>query len=498
MDGCLEFFGREDSQVKIRGFRVGLTHIEFELQNLAEVEEAAVVAYKDRRGDDILAAYVVLAEDTSSSTRIIRKKLAMKLPEYMIPSAFHILDKLPRTPTGKVSLSELPLKIQAQQDNKKGFVAPRDEVEIKLAGIWSSILGYEKISIADDFFDLGGQSLLAMRLFLEIDREFGRKLPISSLFRASTVQEMAELIRSEKPFANMSFLVPVQAQGSKPPFYCVSPLGIDVLAYRDLALQMGSDQPFYALFSQGQYLDASRMRRVEANAKKYLEEIREIQNSGPYYLGGFSGGGMVALEMAHQLIAQGEDVPVVILLEAYGPEYPQDPSFLLGLTYSVLNSLTRIRRVLMDVIPWAKGHFEVLTGLDWPGKVAYIRYKGQVRANQIGRAVGRNVKRVFSPFSAKVDPVLETKVETRDGYKVPPYPGRVVLFRAENQPFDFHYDPLLGWGDILTGAFEIHEVPGLHDSILFGPRVSVLAEKLANSLSGIYEPNDSAQWDEHD
>jgi hypothetical protein len=232
------------------------------------------------------------------------------------------------------------------------------------------------------------------------------------------------------------------------------------------------------------------MRKVEASAQRYIEEIKNIQEKGPYFLGGFSGGGMVALEMAHQLIDQGEEVPVVVLLEAYGPDYPMDPTYLMGVLYSVLNIFVRIRRVILDFFPWITGHTRIFVGLDWPGKVAYIRYKSQGRISQIWLKFRRIIGRALSFSAEKRDPDPEAKIETKDGYSTPRFTGRVVLFRAEDQPVDFNYDPLLGWGEILMGEFEVHEVPGLHDSILFGPRVAVLAEKLSNSLRGIQQSDD--------
>ncbi|HYN80431.1 MAG TPA: AMP-binding protein, partial [Gemmatimonadaceae bacterium] len=275
-DGDIEYLGRIDQQVKIRGFRIELGEIEVALLQHPAIEQVVVVAREDEPGDKRLVAYVVAQEGPAPTVSEIisrmkgkvpqhlmadadvqkaplpdvselRGFLKEKLPEYMVPSAFVMLHELPLTPNGKVDRRALPVPDQERPELERAFLAPRDTLELQLTKMWEKVLGVEPIGVKDNFFDLGGHSLLAVRLFAQIEKSFGRNLPLATLFQAPTIEQLADILRQQGWTSRWSSLVPIQPGGSKPPFYCMHAGGGQVFFYRDLAHRLGPDQPFYGL-----------------------------------------------------------------------------------------------------------------------------------------------------------------------------------------------------------------------------------------------------------
>ncbi len=319
-DGSLEFLGRVDRQVKIRGLRIELGEIEAALGAHPSVRDCAVVA-RPEAGGRRLVAYVVprrggedLHQDLGSD---LRSSLRERLPDYMVPAAILFLEALPITPTGKVDRSAL-LQMGGEETADRPRVEPRDALELRLAKIWEEVLGVPRVGIRDDFFELGGHSLLAVRLTARIEQELGKALPLTALFEGGTVEKMAALIRDGET-GTASALVPIQANGTLPPFFCVHPAGGDVLGYAALARHLGPDQPFYGLQSAG--LTGGRpLSDVAEMAAAYLEEVLRVQPRGPYRIGGWSLGGLIAFEMARQLRERGEEVALLAILDG-APEY---------------------------------------------------------------------------------------------------------------------------------------------------------------------------------
>jgi acyl carrier protein len=324
-DGNIEFLGRVDHQVKIRGFRIELGEIEALLGQHPSVREAVVVAREDAPSEKRLVAYVVGHEEQPTSVGELRSFLKEKLPGYMMPSAFVLLDELPLTPSGKVDRRALPAPEQTRTEQNGAFVAPRDELELRLAEMWEKVLGVQPVGVTDNFFDLGGHSLLAVRLFAQIEKVFGKNLPLATLFQAPTVEQLTPIVREQDSSASWSSLVAVQPEGSKPPFFGVHGALANVLMFRGLAHHLGPDQPVYGLQAQGLDGKHEPHTRVEEMAAHYIAEIRTVQSEGPYYLGGVSFGGLVAFEMAQQLHARGERVA---LLALFNTDFPGQPKYM--------------------------------------------------------------------------------------------------------------------------------------------------------------------------
>ena len=321
-DGCLIHVGRKDFRRKIRGIRIEIEEVEAALHLHPDVQEVAVVDSTVTELEDIrLVAYVVIKPDSPVLTTELREFLAHHLPDYMIPSAFMFLKALPLSANGKIDRKMLPSFDQRRPALSNSLIDPRSDLEFLLKETWEKVLNVHPIGMQDSFFDLGGQSMLAIRLVASIEKTIGKTLPPSSLFQAPTIELLAELLRKNERSEDWSCLIPIQPRGTRPPFFWVH--GDNSNAY--LPRFLGSAQPVYALEHQSQNGKAALYVTVESIAAHYLREIYSVQPKGPYFLGGYSFGGTVALEMATQIVRQGEEVSLLVLLDP--PDPGDDGSF---------------------------------------------------------------------------------------------------------------------------------------------------------------------------
>ena len=474
-DGQIEFLGRADQQVKIRGFRIELGEIEAVLSQHQQVREAIVVAQETTAGQQQLVGYVVAEGVEELSTSELRRHLGEKLPEYMIPSVFVQLAELPLTPNGKVDRRALPEPALNGRGREPDYLAPRNLVELRLTQIWQEVLGHAPVGVTDNFFTLGGHSLLAVRLLAGIQEQFGRKLPLAALFQGATVEEMARLLNLEDESAHRSSLVGIQPSGSKPAFFCVHPAGGNVFCYFDLAHHLGPEQPFFGLQAQG--LNGEPLQtRVEEMASRYIEELRAVQPEGPYLLGGWSVGGVIAFEMARQLEAEGQGVALLGLFDSITPDAAQASAELtetdllfsfaqhLGLTTAFLSdSLEHLLQATAD---------EQLGAIMEQAKAAYLLPPG-IRLC--------DAQRLWKVFKSNVYAVRN--------YRPQAYAGRLTLFRAGERPLTAQEknDPTAGWGVLATGGVEVQTMPGDHFTLLREPHVRALAEGLGAFINQLTE-----------
>jgi len=301
--------------VKIRGFRIELGEIEAVLEKHPGVAQAVVTA-REVNGEKRLAAYIVALPNTVTAGEL-RRYLKDMLPEYMMPADFVFLKSFPLTPNGKVDRRALPAPAPSDPRESEGFVAARDEFETRMVSLWEHVLSKRPIGVRDNFFELGGHSLLAVRLTSRIEKQFGKKLTITALIQAPTVESLVSLLRGG--YSSSSPLVPLQTAGSKPIFFFVHGLGGTVMRFHELARHMVPDQPFYCFQAQGMDGKLPCLDRVEDMAALYLEHLRAVQPQGPYFLGGYSFGGLVALEMARRLVERQEEVRALTLVDTYLP-----------------------------------------------------------------------------------------------------------------------------------------------------------------------------------
>jgi amino acid adenylation domain-containing protein len=316
-NGDIEYLGRIDLQVKIRGFRIELGEIEAALRQHPEVREAVVVL-DEREKDKRLVGYIVPGSSTPSTAEL-RAFLGEKLPDYMLPSVFVVLNAVPLTANGKLDRKALPApKTDAYATG--GYEPPQGEIETKLAAIWAEVLKLDRVGRYDNFFEMGGDSLRAYRLFVKIVAAFPECQPsLAVLMKAPTVEQFACSLRGGQ--ADWSCLVAVREGNERPPFFCVPGAGGNVLSLRDLAMALPPDQPFYCLQARGLDGHSAPFSSVEETAGYYIEQIRRVQSHGPYYLGGGCYGGLVAFEMARSLRSQRETVNLVALIDTTNFSY---------------------------------------------------------------------------------------------------------------------------------------------------------------------------------
>lgn len=481
-DGNVEHLGRADRQVKIRGFRIEPGEIESTLTSHPDVSEAAVIAHQNELGETTLIAYVVT--DQTITTSSLRQYVAQKLPVYMVPSAFVALDALPLTPNRKLDRRALPIPNQLRGAPVEPQAKPRSEAEHALVEIWKEVLSLDHVGIHENFFDLGGHSLMAVRLFAVMEKQFGKHLPLATLFQAPTIAQLAELLEADKSI-KCSSLVPLQTRGTRPPFFCMHAVGGNVLEYYDLTRHLSADQPFYAFQSRG--LDGAETphTRIEDMAAHYVKEMRDLQPVGPYFIGGYSLGGTIAFEMARQLKAQGQEIGLLALLDSYPVGYGK-------MSRRGDVSMNRARRFVRRV----KAHFSNIRGLSFRDRIDYLIDKSQYLPVEVRSLIWRTVYRSYRSLGQDVPTVLRDVEEfnwmAAHEYVPHFYDGRITLFWASSD-LRAKFDLIEGWQALARGGMEIHEVPGTHLDMIKEPHVADLAKKLDECLLEAQGPKRIAQ-----
>lgn len=341
---------------------------------------------------------------------------------------------------------------------------PNESIEQTLTALWCGLLGREAIDPLDNFFELGGDSLLAVRLMSEVERLFGRKLPLVWLFQEPTIQRLADVLRSADQPAQC--LVPIRpaAAGSRRPLFCVHPAGGTVFCYRELARHLPDDLPVYGLQARGIDGREPPRARLEEMGADYAAEIRSVQPAGPYLLLGWSLGGLIAFETARQLAEAGEPIGLLAVIDA-GMVRP-DQKF----------SEDDFLPMLMQLFPHEyRPDLEDLQGLSAAQQLDFFR----VRAEQAQLVGGGDSpiqdQHVFQVFQANMSALLE--------YQPRPYGGKLTLFRAAQLATPLHREPALGWLPWALGGVEEHPLEGEHVNLFRPPYVSSLAAKLEVLLS---------------
>ena len=453
--GDVEYLGRIDNQVKIRGFRIALGEIEAAISEFPSVRQVVVAAREDIPGDKRLVAYLVPEDVEKFVTAELCFFLKRKLPEYMIPVVFVFLDTLPLSTNGKVDRQALRVPDRADCTLAPGFVAPRDDSEIRLAKIWGEVLNIRNIGIQHNLFELGAHSLLVARLLGRIEREFGRKLTFTAVLGAPTIEQLAALLRDAQGPNQFTELVPIQPAGSKPPLFCI---GVSIGAgffYRPLSTHLGTDQPVI-----GVQLDPSivgQLREpatVEELADYMVRAIRKQQPQGPYFLGGFCENAISAYETARQLLKQGQQVALLAIFEARNPAYYRTAA-IAALLWQCVRSHIHLKGSRLHLAEFAK---ELRRKLRRHREICI-----EMRASRSNRQA-TVLDRLFSVAQKK--------------YRPGPYPGRVALFRS----YTNSDEALSGWSGVLRGSVELYDVSGTHMGMFFEPHVKDLASQLASSI----------------
>ncbi|BAY73763.1 amino acid adenylation domain-containing protein [Nostoc linckia NIES-25] len=466
-DGNLEYLGRHDEQVKIRGFRVELGEIASVITQHADVQDSVVIAVNDAEENQRLIAYIVT--DKQDITTQLLLYLQQKLPNYMLPSAFVVLDALPLTPNGKVDKRSLPIDEVTRTNTTKTLIAPRNFTELSLVKLWENLLNTSPIGVTDNFFNLGGHSFLAVRLMAQIQDRFGHNLSLSTLFENPTIEKLAAIVSQPFRESSNSPVVVINSSDSKLPFFCIHGAGGGINHYINLSRRLGEDYPFYAL-EHNPDTEEPEIISVEETATYYLQEIRKIQPNGPYLLGGHCYGGVLAFEMAQQLQRQGERVDLLVVIDAIlsetriEPTKDDDAKFLLRMAESIKTDSN------IDFLV----SFEELRDLSLNEQLDLINQKAKFIFTDTEI---KDFLRYYKLFKAHVQAMRD--------YVPLVYPHSMTLFRAKEEIIhdfespEFHTDdPLLGWGKCSRQPIKVIEVPGDHFSIFVEPHIQELAKNL--------------------
>ena len=479
-DGELEFLGRLDQQVKIRGFRIELDEIETVLAQHPAVKACAVAAPADSEGGRRLAACVVAASTPPPAVAELRRHLAAKLPDYMVPATFAFRAALPLDPNGKVDRRALAAAEWTRPDPAGGIVAPRDDLERRLVEIWEDILEISPVGVTGKFFELGGHSLLAVRLLARIEKQFGRKLPLAMIFQAPTIEAFAAIMRGQATPPADSSLVEIRGEGREPPLYLVHGAGGGMFwGYSNLVRHLRADQPLYAFKSRG--LDGrEEWPTIRELAAHYVADLRAFQPAGPYYLGGYCFGGNVAHEMACQLQAAGAEVGLLVLLNCAPPHgsYGRGrPTPLWVARY--LRNLAVLLANFLRAKPETRREY-----LLWRWKNLRKRFAAAAKAGAAGPQ-GLEVENLIDLAACAPDQrrLWEAHIRALCAHRTGRFDGPVRLFRTDVHQRYCSFDPDCGWREFLPNGVEVSIVPGAHESILEEPHVAALGAALRDGLA---------------
>lgn len=487
-NGNIEFAGRQDTQIKIRGYRLELGEIEATLAQAPGVQECAVlprtIMGQGQTGNTELIAFTAVSTPDTVTSEQLRQFLADKLPAYMIPGFIITLDKLPLTPSGKIDRQRLLTWQTDVSHTSREFIAPRDMLEFQLAQVWEELLQVRPIGVRDDFFThLGGHSLLTIRLLSRIQERFGANVPLFQLYQNSTIESQVKFLKMQ----NMAFeeqetaplntpLVAIQPHGTNPPFFCIHPLDGNVTCYIDLAAQLHPDQPFYGVQSPMLYQEQTTLTSIEEMAACYIKAIRTVQETGPYHLGGWSLGGLLAFEVARQFQDQGEAVDLLAIFDRSAP---------ISANHTGAIDEAQLLQVLSEKLSDFLGQAVVID----PDAFIHLELEEQLTYLQTLLETAAD----YTPSSAELWQLkrflLLQKPHLRASRQYKPantYALPLTLFRASEREMSAETETL-GWHELVTDSIQIHVVPGSHHTMIRPPYVSGLGEQLQACLDMTYQ-----------
>ncbi|RZK59633.1 MAG: non-ribosomal peptide synthetase, partial [Hymenobacter sp.] len=457
--GEIQCLGRLDQQLKMRGYRIEPGEIEHALLALDNVREAVIGTYERHPGDERLVAYVVLAHPAlgpldKACTSRWQKALLSQLPAYMVPGDFVALPALPLTLNGKLDRKALPLPSGHAAEQAALPTAPRTANEKLVATIWQACLGVAQVDVLDDFFQLGGHSLIAVQVMARLAQETGQRLPLATLFEHPTVEKLAALLDQDAKPAPWSSLVPIKPQGTKTPLYIVHGAGLNVLIFKAMSSKMAPDQPVYGLQAKGLDGVQEPCESVEDMAAHYIEAIVGANPTGPYALAGYSYGGIVAFEMARQLTAVGKQVTFLGLFDTYAEEteYSDPP-----LHRRIKKGAFLLKRLLYNLVVMKNHPREALRLKIQSIKRATIERLRHSPAEQYELVSGHSYK------LGKANELAQRK------FRLQPQHTTVHVFRCTERLYYLEDATHLGWTKFALGSVKTYDFPGNHFQMFAPP-----------------------------
>ncbi|RYD54191.1 MAG: non-ribosomal peptide synthetase, partial [Verrucomicrobiaceae bacterium] len=470
-DGTIEFIGRRDHQVKVRGFRIEPGEIETVLASHPEVRQAKVAVRGDTAETKRILAWAILEQGSLLDSSKLDAWLSARLPAFLQPDGVMIIDAFAVTANGKIDLAALPDPAKPTGEARH-FSPPEGEIELRLAAIWIELLGTSEIGREDDFFALGGHSLMALRMFSRISRDFGRSLPLAALLSHPTIARLASLLNTESQAGpaksgKRGHLVTLSNNGTPPPLFCIHGGDGGVIFYRGLAERMPGEFPIHAIEALSLSNSAPiEEASVEETAAAYIKELLAVHSSGPFRLAGYSFGGVVAHEMACQLTEQGHTVEFLGLFDTHNPTAPSK-------RYSLGGRLGAFWQQQDD--------------LPLPAKLERLRER-IAEGISVHRQVKKEVAEAMNMGPAEAHSDLR-RVQVREGnwramqaYRPRPYAGTTTLFKAMTPSDKVEWPADYGWTSVALEGLRIIPVPGRHLTLFDEGNVGSLARALQEAL----------------
>jgi thioesterase domain-containing protein/acyl carrier protein len=464
-DGNMEFIGRKDSQVKIRGHRVELGEIENVIRQNASVSKAIVLLSEDRNQ---LLAFIVPGKYYDRDTVIAFCK--KKLPDYMVPAKWLEIDNLPLTTNGKTDTKTL-LRIGSGKSTERNYMAPVTGLEKQLAGAWAEILQLEKVGVTDNFFDLGGQSLIAVELIHQMEKKTGKELPLNILYKCPTIAGLAAYMQQEpEKKKKWRSLVAMKPTGNKTPVYIVHGDGLSLSNFQNLSNYVDAEQPVFSLQPIGLNGVDEPLENLAEIASHYIAEIIEHNPDGPYMLGGYSFGGYVAIEMRRQLEAMGKIVKMTAIFDTNAENIAYTKGWAAALPKKIKRQVPKFLFIAQSIVT---------------RPVTTIRYQYQLfskRFDNLCYKVGIKQRPELKGIDLHINKINETHFRAFKKYQLSPFDDKVYLFKAQSRLYFVDDIKFLGWNNYARKGVEVYDVPGDHRTMFHPPYVSELARSLQHAL----------------
>ncbi|MBM4260645.1 MAG: hypothetical protein FJ145_04290 [Deltaproteobacteria bacterium] len=483
----------------MRGFRIELGEIEATLARHPAIKETAAIVREDSPGDRRVVAYI--AAEPAPSADELRAHARATLPDYMVPSQFVVLAALPLTPNGKIDRKALPAPNPIQRDLSTEYIGPSGEIEETMERIWKTVLRQEKVSVRDNFFDLGGHSLLAVQIYARMREEFQIDLPMVTLFRYPTIEQLARPVAdaqrqryssSQVGTTGWQYLRQFQAGNGKSPIYMVpggmgGEVDVELFFYARLAHYVGAEYPIFGLRPKGAEGLEAPHANVAQMARDYLAEIKEFQPNGPYYLTGACIGGVLAYEMACQLERCGDQVAFLGLLDT---EFPKLSDYLYFLAEPVVERWQQATKRWAEnyYVQRARYHWDEVTNLSWADLPGYFSHRGMaafadLKTGELAQGVQQPVTvgrtQHSNDVSASIGAFKRAYIKALRKHRPRKYHGKVTLINAAE--LATQTNGTLGWENLARGGIEVHWLPGTHIT-LFRQEVKILGAKLKECL----------------
>ena len=465
-NGEIRYLGRIDQQVKIRGHRIELGEIESQLVAYAGIQQAVVLAREDTPNNKKLVAYVILTASKTEDITLWKSELGKHLPDYMVPADFVVLKEFPLTPNNKIDKKALPKPASKAKVQDLSSDRPKGKNEILVAQIWSSVLGLTDIPTNANFFELGGQSLLAVKVMAAIESQTGKRLPLATLFENATIAKLARKIQSEEE-ERWESLVPIKTSGNKPPVFMIHGGGLNILLFKTIADMLDEEQPVYGMQARGLSRPAELLYTIEEIAAVYVREIMDVYPNGPYLLTGYSLGGIIAFEMARQLRNLGKEIKFLGAVDTYA-----------GNLKSVADHTSKITKKVKR--QFHKIPFFTKAFIEHP-KETFV-YQWNYVKNKINKPLPAKIKSQDNYFTPYEQSIMDSYDIAVDNYAMPADNFQLDLFRVNKRIYYIDDQVYLGWDKFAKKGVKIHVVPGDHRTFLHPPNDREFAAILQSAL----------------